>query len=178
MLTGNYRQRIKAIHERLGIPDDYESRYGLPLQNEAEKLVCAGHDMFSRSQQMTPTACMAWVAMRDTALDDDVSLLLVSAFRGVDYQAAIIDRQLEQNLAIDSILTSVAAPGYSEHHTGCAIDLTTVGCPPLKECFEETRAFNWLSENAIRFGFTLSYPRDSENKIVYEPWHWMAREDL
>ncbi len=177
MLLGSYRQRIRRLHQRLGISEEYETRFGLPLQNEAEKLVSAGHDMFGRSQQMAPVAYMGWAEMRKAALDDDVQLLLISAFRGVDYQATIIEKKLEQSVPIERILTTVAAPGYSEHHTGRAIDLTTVDCPPLRECFEETRAFGWLSENAARFGFTLSYPKDNIHKIIYEPWHWMMQTD-
>ena len=171
----SYRQRIQAIHQKLGIPHDYEEHYGVPLQYEASHLVDAGYDMFGRSQQMDPVTFKHWLEMRNAALDQNVQLLLVSAFRGVDYQATIIERKLKQGLSIENVLASSAAPGYSEHHSGRALDLTVIDCPPLVEAFEETRAFVWLCDNADRFGFFMSYPRDGQNKIIYEPWHWLLK---
>jgi len=52
-----------------------------------------------------------------------------------------------------------AAPGYSEHHTGRAIDIGASGEPPLTETFEHTAAFRWLARRGGEFGFRLSYPR-------------------
>jgi len=67
-------------------------------------------------------------------------------------------------------------PGYSEHHTGRAVDLATPGCPPLTEEFETTAAFAWLVRHAHRFGFTMRYPRGNRFGIAYEPWHWAVQE--
>ena len=173
MFQAGYRQRILKLHQELGIPEDYEEQFCLALQYEAEHLVDAGYDMFGRSQQMEPIAYKHWVSMRDSAMNDGISLLLVSAFRSVEYQATIVEKKLEKKLAMDEILSTSAAPGYSEHHTGRAIDLTTVDCPPLIEAFDETQAHQWLCDNAKQFGFVMSYPKDADNKIIYEPWHWM-----
>lgn len=173
MFQEGYRQRIQEVHKHLGIPENYEELYHLSLQHEAEHLIDAGYDMFGRSQQMEPIAFKHWVTMRDAAMNDDVQLLLVSAFRSVEYQATIIEKKLEKGMTMGEILTTSAAPGYSEHHTGRALDLTTVDSPPLLESFDETPAFRWLCENAKRFGFVMSYPKESENKIIYEPWHWL-----
>ncbi len=105
----------------------------------------------------------------------EIELLLVSAFRSVDYQRSIFDRKLAQGVPLDDILRVNAAPGYSEHHTGRAVDIATRGCPPLTEAFETTDAFEWLTRNAGRFGFEMSYPRDNPYGIAYEPWHWAMR---
>ena len=32
--------------------------------------------------------------------------------------------------------------------------------------------YAWLKDNAARFRFRLSYPRDNPHGIAYEPWHW------
>ena len=176
MLYSAYRQRIIQLHQKLGIPRDYEEHFGIPMHCEAEHLVDAGPDMFGRGQQMAPAAYKHWVDMRQAAIEDDIQLLLVSAFRSVDYQTTIIERKQAEGQSMDEILASSAAPGYSEHHTGRAIDLTTVDCPPLIEEFEQTQAFRWLCDNASRFGFYMSYPKDSEHKILYEPWHWVLKQ--
>ena len=68
----------------------------------------------------------------------------------------------------------VARPGYSEHHTGLAIDLGEEASPACDVAtkFEETRAFQWLQAHAGQFGYEMSYPRGNETGINYEPWHW------
>jgi D-alanyl-D-alanine carboxypeptidase len=75
-------------------------------------------------------------------------------------------------MGIADILKINAAPGYSEHHTGRALDLTTADSPPLEVGFETTQAYAWLVEHAGEHGFRLSYPRDNPHGINYEPWHW------
>ncbi|MCB1664258.1 MAG: D-alanyl-D-alanine carboxypeptidase family protein [Pseudomonadales bacterium] len=172
MIDSRYRARIGAIHEALCIPADYEARACLPLYEEAQELADAGQDCFGREQCMTPATLVAWQALQVAAQSDGVELLLVSAYRSVDYQVQIFRRKLDSGQEIAHILKVNAAPGYSEHHTGRALDIGTPGSPVLEECFEQTDAFRWLSANAAAFGFSLSFPRDNPNGISYEPWHW------
>jgi D-alanyl-D-alanine carboxypeptidase len=77
-------------------------------------------------------------------------------------------------MSVESILCASAPPGYSEHHSGRAVDVTTEGEQErtLEEEFEQTAAFAWLSSNAGRFGYFLSFPRNNRFGYVYEPWHW------
>ena len=69
--------------------------------------------------------------------------------------------KLARGQSIDEILSVSAPPGYSEHHSGRAVDVTTDGVRPLELEFEGTAAFTWLSRHAGRFGFSLSYPRQN-----------------
>ena len=113
--------------------------------------------------------------MRKRAQSDGVTLQLVSAFRSVDYQAQILRRKLERGQSMDEILAVSAAPGFSEHHTGRALDLTTPGSPVLEEPFEGTKAFDWLRTHAGEHGFHLSFPLNNRHGLLYEPWHWCFR---
>jgi D-alanyl-D-alanine carboxypeptidase len=99
----------------------------------------------------------------------------VSAFRSVHYQKEIIRRKLEKGQSVADILRVSAAPGYSEHHTGHALDLTTPGTAVLEEEFEESEAFGWLTAHAGEFGFHMSFPRGNPHGVAYEPWHWAWR---
>lgn len=173
-LTEAYRNRIKNIHQALGIPDDYERQYRLWLQAEAsqDELVSAGVDVFSREQFLIADVEKRWRVMRKAAQRDFIELSLVSCFRSVDYQTVLIEKKLAEGQSIDDVLKVSAAPGYSEHHTGCAIDVGTSGCEHLSETFEETVAYQWLTSNAERYGFQLSYPKNNPSGIAYEPWHW------
>lgn len=164
--------RIAVLHAVLGIAPDYERTSGLPLQHEPAELVDAGQDMFGRAQRMTPETLVAWRRMCESAAADDVELMLVSAFRSVAYQAELIQKKKDAGRSLEDILRVNAAPGFSEHHTGRAIDIASPEDDPLEVTFENTSAFKWLHENAGRFGFVMSYPRGHQNAISYEPWHW------
>lgn len=167
-----YRQRIRALHDELGIPLDYESRYPGCLYVEAQTLLEAGPDYYGRPQQLEPAALQAWQSMQAAAEADRIVLHLISAYRSIDYQCELIRRKCASGRSLDDILIVNAAPGYSEHHTGRAIDVGTLDCPALVEAFEETPAFAWLQRHAADFGFKLSYPRGNPSGIAYEPWHW------
>jgi len=67
-----------------------------------------------------------------------------------------------------------APPGYSEHHTGYAIDIGDGKAPAthVEESFGKTEAFAWLEENAARYNFELSFAENNAQGISYEPWHW------
>jgi zinc D-Ala-D-Ala carboxypeptidase len=176
-LSLDYRARIQAIHRELGIPADYAQRFQLPLRAEADQLTPIGADVYGRPQQLVSRAAQNWQAMRLQAQRDNVLLLVISAFRSVDYQRGVIARKLAAGKPLEETLKINAAPGYSEHHTGCALDLTTHGQMSLETGFETTAAFVWLKQHAQHFGFRMSYPRDNRHGIAYEPWHWACMDD-
>jgi len=162
------RERLDA----LGLDDGYGARAGLPLVPEPTRLSLAGFDRYRRPLWLLPQAARAWAHLRVAALRDDVVLDAISGYRSHDYQLGIFERKLARGQSVDEILTVNAAPGYSEHHSGRALDIGTPDEPPAEESFERTPAFDWLRRNAAAYGFTMSYPRDNPHGIVYEPWHW------
>ncbi|MEP7286236.1 MAG: M15 family metallopeptidase [Chloroflexota bacterium] len=67
-----------------------------------------------------------------------------------------------------------ALPGHSEHQLGTAMDLNCKGCFPFdRQDVRNIALWKFLAENAHRFGFVISYPRDGEARTGYvdEPWH-------
>ncbi|HEY6985530.1 MAG TPA: M15 family metallopeptidase [Rhodanobacteraceae bacterium] len=167
-------RRREVIEEALtlGVPRDYARTRRLALVREPRELAFIGLDVHQRPAWLAPRAARAFERLRDAAHDDRVTIEVVSAFRSADYQLGILRGKRERGLAIADILRVSAAPGYSEHHSGRAVDLTTPGYAALEEEFERSPAFAWLRRHARRFGFTLSYPRNNRNRIAYEPWHW------
>lgn len=163
---------LRELHTELGIPDDYGQDGGPPLFDEAEELIDVGPNLVGRMQQLTPQAAGRWVEMVAAAGATGITLLIVSGYRSVDYQARLIRKKINSGQSIEEILQVNAAPGFSEHHTGLAVDVATPGCRPLTEEFEGTPAFQWLTQNADRHGFSMSYPRDNTWGFIYEPWHW------
>ena len=144
-----YASRIAAELSALGINAAYAGARGLVLQPEAQQLVVARTLSDGRELRLTPETASAWAAMRDAAAAADLTLLLISGFRSVSHQRDIVRRKLDAGETLDAILSVNAAPGYSEHHTGRAIDVGTPGCPPLSEAFETTGAFAWLNQLKI-----------------------------
>jgi len=169
--AGAIRAAIAAGFE-LGVPRDYARQRRLRLVREPAHLIFIGHDTQNRPQWLAPRAAQAWQRMQAVALNVGVELQIVSAFRSVAYQLGILRRKLDAGQTIEQILRVSAAPGYSEHHGGRALDLTTPGFTALDEEFEHSPAYGWLSANAGAFGFHQSYPRDNAHGISYEPWHW------
>jgi len=164
--------RVRSVLDSLQIPLDVIKARSLALQPEAENLVVAELGDDGREHRLVPAAAEAWLRMSSAARADGVTLRIVSAFRSVDRQAEIVRAKLARGLTLDAILCVSAPPGYSEHHTGCAVDVTTDGVRSLELEFEETEAFRWLSNNAHPFGYTLSFPRQNPFGYAYEPWHW------
>ncbi len=167
-----YFQRVQEAHRMLGIPADFLSNCRLPLCGEPEKLVETEPDYLQRPRQLTPSAFAAWTAMKHSAASAGVEIFLVSAYRSLWYQQQLIANKLAQGQMLENILKVNAAPGFSEHHTGRAVDIGTSACEVLVEEFETTPAFKWLADNAGKFGFTMSYARENSLGINYEPWHW------
>jgi len=172
-----YQRRIDAIHASLKINPDYAKSRNLQLQIEAVDTIDVAIDNSNKILKLSPRTHLAWCDMQRSAEQDNIHLNLVSGYRSVEYQQELIVKKLSKGQSLDKILQVLAAPGYSEHHSGRAIDLTTNNCPPCVEYFEKTDAFDWLKTNATRFGFSLSYPRDNPYGFIYEPWHWALKEE-
>jgi D-alanyl-D-alanine carboxypeptidase len=170
--TDAYALRILTMLQELGILAEVISTRHLVLHREPQSLVLAHTSDTGRELLLTQETASAWLAMQYQAFADGVPLALVSAFRSVERQREIIQNKLASGMSIETILKSVAPPGYSEHHTGRAVDIGTSEVDALEEEFETTASFEWLARNALDFGFRMSYPRKNPYGFVYEPWHW------
>ena len=125
--------------------------------------------------QLRSNAADKFRQMQAAAQAEGISLIPISAFRSMEDQDRLffgIKEQRVQN-AIKRAKVS-APPGYSEHHTGYAVDLGDGNAPAthLEPTFANTAAFRWLEQNALRYSFELSFPPNNEQGVSYEPWHW------
>ncbi|MEL7502610.1 MAG: M15 family metallopeptidase [Cyanobacteria bacterium J06554_6] len=112
--------------------------------------------------------------MLATARAQGIQLGVISGFRTWEEQRRLFfEVKAERGQNTETRAEVSAPPGYSEHHTGYAVDFVDLSAPEthLEEPFEQTAAFRWLSENANRYGFEMSFPKDNPD-ISYEPWHW------
>lgn len=125
--------------------------------------------------RMRPTAAQKFQQMQAAATADGINLVLLSAFRDLQSQDQLFFGVKEQRSQNATKRAEVSAPpGYSEHHTGYAIDLGDGTAPAthLEVEFADTAAFRWLQQNALKYSFELSFPPNNQQGVSYEPWHW------
>lgn len=163
---------LSALLASLGLQLQTCLDRGLPRHSEPPVLRFIGKDRRGRAHWLIAPAAAAFLAMQEAARREGIVLEIVSSFRSVLHQAEIFRRKLARGIPLPEILRVNAPPGFSEHHSGRALDLGTPGCPPAEEAFEGTSAFRWLAQHAAGFGFRLSYPRENPYGFIYEPWHW------
>lgn len=120
-------------------------------------------------------AASAFLEMTDAARKSGIILVPISGFRSLEDQEFLFFDIKAQRGQVPSQRAQVSAPpGYSEHHTGYAIDVGDANFPDtdLRETFDQTPAFKWLQDNAAFYSFELSFPKDNPLGVSYEPWHW------
>ncbi len=111
-----------------------------------------------------------------------LSPLICSSYRSQERQQELYDNKVQRVMAEGASREAaqaeaarwVARPGTSEHQTGLAVDIVSLSNQMLDETQESTPEFQWLAENAWKYGFILRYPEDKSEKtgIAYEPWHF------
>lgn len=172
-LADDDTREILRLCDELGVPEDYGVAHRMPLVPQASDLTFAASDIFQREQRLTPEAADAFKRMRDAAMTTaSIEIRLVSGYRAVAYQANLFRRKLDQGHSMKEILEVSAPPGFSEHHSGRAVDVTARGMKPLQEEFAQSKTYEWLLGNARIFGFRESYPRHNRHNMAWEPWHW------
>jgi D-alanyl-D-alanine carboxypeptidase len=109
--------------------------------------------------------------MAKDAKRNGFNIVAVSTYRSYDYQ-----KKLYNNYVIDkgyyyADICSARA-GHSEHQTGLAVDIADLSLD--YDNFEYTKEFNWIKENAHRYGFIMRYPKAKFHitGFKYEPWHY------
>ncbi|GAA0966233.1 M15 family metallopeptidase [Frigoribacterium faeni] len=97
-----------------------------------------------------------------------------SAYRSYATQVSVYDGWVQQ-LGQAQADAQSARPGFSEHQTGLALDISPIplSCA-LQACFGDTPQGRWLAAEAWRFGFLLRYPADkvAVTGFTFEPWHF------
>ncbi len=170
-----YYRYIAGVHQWLGVPRSVVEETRLVLQREAAELVPIGRDRFGRTHYLAPEAAAAWHRLRLAAGEAGIEFVVISSFRSAEYQARLARRHMEEGRVPELLFRAIALPGYSEHHTGCALDLASEEHPKLSQEFREAPAYAWLREHAAGFGFRESYPPGNRKGIMPEPWHWFYK---
>lgn len=149
------------------LPEDFVPGELVPVQNDQAVDARAYPDLQDMLQDMSQAG---------------LSPLICSSYRSQERQQELYDNKVQRVMAEGASREAaqaeaarwVARPGTSEHQTGLAVDIVSLFNQMLDETQESTPEFQWLAENAWKYGFILRYPSDKSEKtgIAYEPWHF------
>lgn len=146
-----------------------------------------GHLPYTEADQGILVPLGAGIQVRKNALDsltrllqaaekDGVPIRVAAAFRSVEMQRWVYESGAKKKgISLRSYAWWTAPPGFSEHHTGLAVDFVDTERPKTNfrpSSFSKTMAYVWLKSHADGFGFELSFGENSGLRVAFEPWHW------
>ena len=127
-----------------------------------------------------------WKDLKEAASEAGYNLFLASGYRSVERQESNFNQTIQENMdeglteeeATEKAKEYLTEPGYSEHHTGLALDI--VGDEWIMEGnglvpeYDTQDSQEWLMEHMTDYGFILRYPENKEDLtgILYESWHF------
>lgn len=161
------------VNKNNPLPMDYDSRIETTMIFESW-----------REYYLDSRAAPYFEDMLNAAKEDGIDLLVVSAYRTIEYQQQNFDNSVQDRMdnrgmtydeAYADTLAEVALPGESEHNAGLAMDIMSEEYTSMDDDgFENTEAFKWLDKHAHEYGFILRYPKGKQEitGIIYEPWHY------
>ncbi len=99
------------------------------------------------------------------------NVMVRSGYRSFAYQQELYDEEISSTGENSSTLVAMA--GYSEHHTGYAVDFTTYNGSSYSD-FDGTGDYEWIMDNCYKYGFINRYPEGKESLTLIdnEPWHF------
>jgi zinc D-Ala-D-Ala carboxypeptidase len=165
---------LTLVTRQYGLSRDYEPADLVSLSDYLPVAVTLGYPTLIREVIALPLQAMI-TDMQAAGLRP----FIISGYRSYSSQAIAWNKWLEREGDRGAIVS--APPGHSEHQLGTTVDF---GSPELAEIIGEEMEFHtyfyrtreglWLAENAHKYGFTLSYPRQAFDLtgFYYEPWHF------
>ena len=148
------------------LPEDWE-----------DKLECVTvKNSVGNDVEVEKKAYDAYEKLKADLESEDIFVDLDSARRSVEEQQRIMD-EFTRDHGADYAAKTVATPGYSEHHTGLALDLYLIvdgnDVTENDDMIQYTDIWAKIHEKLPRYGFILRY-LDGKEHITgygYEPWH-------
>lgn len=144
-----YIDGIVLVNKDYGIPDDFATDLNSELLEQFE-------------------------IMKSDAKKAGLDINIRSGFRTMETQEMLFNNYVKKD-GIEKANRYSAVPGYSEHQTGLAIDISNGDySTSIGDWFTETPQAKWLYENAHKYGFILRYPQGKEHitGYKYESWHY------
>ena len=149
----------------------------LPADYESKVQLIEVENSFGKKFQIEKTTYEHFVNLREELLAEGIQIELDSVYRSVARQCEIVD-EFTANYGADYVKKYVAVPGFSEHHTGLAVDICLVVDGRIiddnDEMIAQKEIFSRIHSKLADNGFILRYLPGKENitGYAYEPWHF------
>ena len=167
-LQENFNYLI-LVNKKHKLPDDYESKVNL---------IYATNSFGNRTFQIEKTTYEFFDELRKELLSNNsIQIELDSVYRSVARQQEVWDEFMKE-YGEEYTKKYVAVPGYSEHHTGLAVDICLVVDGRIidnnDEMIAQTEIFKVIHSKLADHGFILRYleGKESITGYNYEPWHF------
>lgn len=115
----------------------------------------------------------AYVKMYDAAKQDGMNLYVSTSYRDYNFQSTLYWNYVNED-GQENADTYSARPGYSEHHSGLAVDLGTAANHSITQ-FRNYPEYNWMKENCYKYGFIQRYTDANQYITGYQPEEWHYR---
>ena len=112
-----------------------------------------------------------FVKLAEAAEKENLRFLATTCYRDYNFQSTLYYNYVNQD-GVANADTYSARPGSSEHQLGYSLDLTNNDWVDFDE-FQNTKEYEWLKDNAHKYGFILRYPKGKEyiTGYIFEAWH-------
>ena len=135
-------------------------------------------DILGKPIKVERTAYNAYLELKKFLETKNIFIEIDSSYRSLEEQQRILDDTIRES-GIEHASKYVAPVGYSEHHTGLAIDLALVvdgkkiADDGTNDLFDYDDIYREIHKYLQDFGFILRYPEGKESitGYNYEPWH-------
>lgn len=176
------------IHVNIGIDNDYYTnikratnlnkntilvnKYNYLTEDYVpDNLESISLDYARSGMQLVREAKDAYEAMAKAAKQEKLTLVATSSYRSYEYQEKLYNNYVKSD-GKEAADTYSGRPGFSEHQTGLSVDIYN-GKGNYEE-FDKTKEFEWVQNNAYKYGFILRFPKGKEllTGYDYESWHY------
>ena len=149
------------VNKNYKLSEDY-------IPNDLEQL---NLEYSCKNKYLRKIAKINFEKMAEDAKKEGFNIIAVSAYRSYDYQNNLYNNYVKEKGFYYADMASARA-GHSEHQTGLAVDIADLSLD--YDNFEYTKEFNWVKNNAHKYGFILRYPKAMFHitGFKYEPWHY------
>lgn len=157
---------LLLVNKKNKLSPKYQPKDLVTLKQETNTAVTQYH-------QLRKKAAKAFYLLAKAAKKKGHTIVATTGYRPYEYQKSLFQTYSNKDGA-KAANTYSAKPGYSEHQTGLAADVTSpsVGFT-LDRGYGEKKEGKWLAQNAHKFGYIIRYPKGKEDVTgyEYEPWH-------
>ena len=168
---------VKMVNDVIACDSDdllllIDKKHIISAEYEPEDLIpvksCSSYVVNRNDLSLRKVAFENLAVLGDAAKQDGIRLDVSSTYRSYKYQERLYARNVAQ-MGQEAADRESARPGSSQHQLGIAVDFGSV-----TDDYADTLGGKWLSNNASKYGWSLSFPNGYEDVtgFRYECWHY------